>query len=224
MNTKTLSGLIDHTLLKQNTTSIEVIQVCEEAIQYGFASVCIPPHYIREAVRALELKDGNIKVSTVVGFPMGYSSVMAKVEEIKKAIDEGADEIDAVLNICAVKNEDWSYVSNEMDSLILGAHMKGKVIKLILETAQLTSEEIKKLCTIALNFNPDFLKSSTGFNGGVTPEAIQTMSAIVGNKIKVKASGGIKDLATLIQYKDLGVHRIGTSNGVSIMNECSALS
>lgn len=224
MNTKTITDLIDHTLLKQNTTHFEVIQLCEEAMSYNFASVCIPPYYVREASIALESQKGNVKVSTVVGFPLGYSSVLAKMEEIKKAIHEGADEIDAVLNICAIKNEDWSFVRNEIDSLVLGTHMKGKVIKLILETSQLTKEEIEKLCTIALDFKPNFLKTSSGFNGGATQEAIQTMLSVVGKNINIKASGGIRDLATLLQYKNLGVKRIGTSAGISIMDELSRLS
>jgi deoxyribose-phosphate aldolase len=224
MNTKTITDLIDHTLLKQNTTHFEVIQLCEEAMSYNFASVCIPPYYVREASIALESQKGNVKVSTVVGFPLGYSSVLAKMEEIKKAIHEGADEIDAVLNICAIKNEDWGFVRNEIDSLVLGTHMKGKVIKLILETSQLTKEEIEKLCTIALDFKPNFLKTSSGFNGGASLEAIQTMLSVVGKNINIKASGGIRDLATLLQYKDLGVKRIGTSAGISIMDELSRLS
>lgn len=224
MNTKTIADLIDHTLLKQNTTDFEIIQLCEEAINYNFASVCIPPYYVREASNALESQKGNVKVSTVVGFPLGYSSVLAKVEEIKRAIHEGADEIDAVLNICAIKNEDWGFVRNEIDSLVLGTHMKGKMIKLILETAQLTNAEIEKICTIALDFKPNFLKTSSGFNGGATLEAVQTMLSVVGNNINIKASGGIRDLATLLQYKDLGVKRIGTSAGVSIMEEVSMFS
>lgn len=224
MNTKTIADLIDHTLLKQNTTHFEIIQLCEEAINYNFASVCIPPYYVREASNALESQKGNVKVSTVVGFPLGYSSVLAKVEEIKRAIHEGADEIDAVLNICAIKNEDWGFVRNEIDSLVLGTHMKGKVIKLILETAQLTKAEIEKICIIALDFKPNFLKTSSGFNGGASLEAVQTMLSVVGNNINIKASGGIRDLATLLQYKDLGVKRIGTSAGVSIMEEVSKFS
>jgi deoxyribose-phosphate aldolase len=224
MNTKTIADLIDHTLLKQNTTHFEIIQLCDEAINYNFASVCIPPYYVREASNALESQKGNVKVSTVVGFPLGYSSVLAKVEEIKRAIHEGADEIDAVLNICAIKNEDWGFVRNEIDSLVLGTHMKGKVIKLILETAQLTNAEIEKICTIALDFKPNFLKTSSGFNGGASLEAVQTMLSVVGNNINIKASGGIRDLATLLQYKDLGVKRIGTSAGVSIMEEVSRFS
>ncbi len=224
MNTKTIADLIDHTLLKQNTTDFEIIQLCKEAINYNFASVCIPPYYVREASNALESQKGNVKVSTVVGFPLGYSSVLAKVEEIKRAIHEGADEIDAVLNICAIKNEDWGFVRNEIDSLVLGTHMKGKMIKLILETAQLTNAEIEKICTIALDFKPNFLKTSSGFNGGATLETVQTMLSVVGNNINIKASGGIKDLATLMQFKELGVKRIGTSAGVSIMEELSRLS
>lgn len=224
MSTKIIAGLIDHTLLKQDTKQAEIIQLCEEAMKYNFASVCVPPYYVREASNALEFQKGNVKVSTVVGFPLGYSSVLAKVEEIKKAIHEGADEIDAVLNICAIKNEDWSFVRNEIDSLVLGTHMKGKVIKLILETAQLTPSEIEKVCLIALDFKPNYLKTSSGFSGGATLDAVQTMLSAVGKNINIKASGGIKNLATLMQFKELGVKRIGTSAGVSIMEELSRLS
>jgi deoxyribose-phosphate aldolase len=150
--------------------------------------------------------------------------VLAKVEEIKKAIHEGADEIDAVLNICAIKNEDWGFVKNEIDSLVLGTHMKGKVIKLILETAQLTHSEIEKVCAIALDFKPNYLKTSSGFSGGATLDAVQTMLSVVGENIDIKASGGIKDLATFMQFKELGVKRIGTSSGVAIMEELSKFS
>lgn len=224
MSTKTIAGLIDHTLLKQDTKQAEIIQLCEEAMSFNFASVCIPPYYVREASNALEFQKGNVKVCTVVGFPLGYSSVLAKVEEIKKAIHEGADEIDAVLNICAIKNEDWGFVRNEIDSLVLGTHMKGKVIKLILETAQLTHSEIEKVCAIALDFKPNYIKTSSGFSGGATLDAVQTMLSVVGENIHIKASGGIKDLATFMQFKELGVKRIGTSSGVAIMEELSKFS
>jgi deoxyribose-phosphate aldolase len=223
MNTKTVAGLIDHTLLKQDTTHSDVIQLCAEAMEYHFASVCIPPYYVKEACTALASQRGDVKVATVVGFPLGYSAVSAKVEEIKKAMHEGADEIDAVLNICAIKNADWGFVRNEIDSLILGTHLKGKVIKLILETALLTPSEIEKLSVIALDFKPDFLKTSSGFNGGASLDAVKTMLSVVGENIKIKASGGIRDLDTLLQYKELGVKRIGTSAGISIMEDLARL-
>jgi deoxyribose-phosphate aldolase len=129
-----------------------------------------------------------------------------------------------VLNICAIKNEDWGFVRNEIDSLVLGTHMKGNVIKIILETAQLTPPEIEKVCVIALDFKPNYLKTSSGFSGGATLDVVQTMLSVVGKNINIKASGGIKNLATLMQFKELGVKRIGTSAGVSIMEELSRLS
>ena len=130
-----LASFIDHTLLKADCTLEEIKRVCAEAIQYQFAAVCIPPFYVNHAADLLA--DSTIKVATVVGFPMGYPSTPAKVEEIKKAVDDGADEVDAVINLCAVKNGNWSYIRNDIDSMIMAAHLKGKAIKIILEVVQL---------------------------------------------------------------------------------------
>jgi len=147
-------------LVGQYITRTAICQYCSEAQQYQFASVCVPPYFVSEAAKLLETSSHQPAVCTVVGFPMGYSSLVSKLEEVKRAIGEGASEIDAVLNLCAIRNGDWTYLCNEMDALVLNTHIKGKVIKLILETALLTEIEIAQVGKIALEFQPDFLKTS----------------------------------------------------------------
>jgi len=215
-----LAPFIDHTLLNPDATAIDVQQICAEAIAYSFKAICIPPFYVQEAFKVLSQEEQRPLIATVVGFPMGYSATAAKVEEIKRAIDDGADEIDAVINICAVKSKAWNYVRSDMDSLITAAHLKNKKIKLILETGLLTPEEIDQLCTIALELRPDFLKTSTGFNGpGAQPEAVRQIMDRVQGKISVKASGGIRDAQTARQYLEMGVKRIGASKSIALVSE-----
>lgn len=214
-----LAAYIDHTLLKPDSTLENIRQICNEAKEFGFAAVCIPPYYVHDAARWLEDTPQKIQVATVVGFPLGYSSTIAKVEEIKRAIDDGADEIDAVINLCAVKSQLWSHVRSDLDSLITATRMKGKKIKIILETALLTTKELEQACAILLDLNPDFAKTSTGFNGGgATLEVVQQMGVLLQHKIAIKASGGIRNAADTIAMIQAGASRIGTSSGVAIVN------
>ncbi|MFT4973619.1 MAG: deoxyribose-phosphate aldolase, partial [Saprospiraceae bacterium] len=141
-----LARKIDHTILKADCTPEDIVQLCHEALEYEFAAVCVPPYYIKQAVNILE--DSMVSVATVIGFPMGYSNTPSKVEEIKRAIDEGIDEVDVVINIAAVKDGNWNFVKNDVDSTTRAAHLKGKVVKIILETDLLTTEEIEKICEI----------------------------------------------------------------------------
>ncbi|HQU59055.1 MAG: deoxyribose-phosphate aldolase [Phaeodactylibacter sp.] len=212
-----LASYIDHTILKPDCTAKEIKKICDEAAQYGFYAVCVPPFYVKYAASVLEGKP--VKIATVIGFPMGYTTTPSKVEEIKRAIDEGADEVDAVVNICAVKDGNWNFVANDVDSMCTAVHMKGKSIKIILETALLTEKEITKLCEIVLHSGVDFVKTSTGFNGqGATLEAVKLLKSLVGDKAKIKASGGIRTRLEAERFIEAGASRIGSSSGIAIVS------
>ncbi|MBI5915842.1 MAG: deoxyribose-phosphate aldolase [Bacteroidetes bacterium] len=212
-----LARFIDHTILKPDCALADIKKLCEEADLYGFATVCVPPYFVKDATKALENRIP--KISTVVGFPFGYSATPAKVEEIKKAIDEGATELDAVLNICAIKSKQWNYVRNEFESLSTASHMRGKVIKIIFETGLLTEAEILKLCEFAAEAQVDFVKTSTGFNGpGATVGVVGLLRKKLPASIKIKASGGIRDRQFAEELIASGAERIGTSSGVKIVN------
>lgn len=217
MNPKDLAKAIDHTLLTPNATVNEIKQLCKEAIEYGFAAVCVPPYFVKEAVKQLE--NHRIKVATVIGFPMGYSATPAKVEEVKRAIDEGIDEIDVVVNICAIKEGNWSYVRNDIDSMTRAAHLKGKIIKVIFEMGLLEMDEVKQLCKICQEVDVNYIKTSTGINGTpATVEMVKTLKALAGKEIKIKASAGIRTYDDAIQLINAGAHRLGTSAGTKIVS------
>lgn len=211
-----LSRYIDHTLLKPDCALTDIDLLCKEATQHGFATVCIPPYFVSYAAKLL--KDQSVRVSTVIGFPMGYASTPSKVEEIKRAIDEGAEEIDAVVNLCAVKSSQWNYVSNDIDSMTTAAHLKGKKIKVILETSLLDEAEITKLVDLCLQAKADYLKTSTGINGKASLEVVRLLRQLAGGKVKIKASGGIRNRWDAEQYINAGADRIGSSSGVSIVS------
>ncbi len=212
-----LARFIDATILKPDTTLADIKKLCDDAKKHEFASVCVPPFFVKDAVKAL---DGTpVVVSTVVGFPMGYSATPAKVEEIKKAIDEGATELDCVINICAVKSKQWSYVRNEIDSMAMACQMRGKTIKLIIETGLLTEAEIVKLCEMANEVKVNFVKTSTGVNGkGASVKIIELLRKKLPPSIKIKASGGIRDRKFAEELVAAGADRIGTSAGTTIVN------
>lgn len=213
-----IASFIDHTKLSPLTTPADIETLCAEAMEHGFASVCVPPYFVKQAARYL--KDSRVRTATVVGFPMGYSATAAKVEEIKKAADEGADELDAVINLCAVRSADWNLVEHDLDRLITGAHLHGKVIKLILETALLTTEEILRLTGISNRLGPDFVKTSTGVNGGgATLEAVRLLRQHCRSSIRIKASGGIRTLEAARALVEAGADRLGSSAGVQIIRE-----
>jgi len=218
MNTKIttnyVASIIDHTLLKANATKNDIIKLCEEAKEYDFAAVCVNPYYVSLAKKNLEKT--KIKVATVIGFPLGCTTKTVKVIETRDAIANGADEIDMVINISALKSGDEMYVLDEIKTIREASY--GKILKVIIETAYLTREEKIKACKIAKDAKIDFVKTSTGFApSGATIEDVKLMKSVVGNKIGVKASGGIKDLKTAIDMIKAGATRIGTSSGVSII-------
>ena len=213
-----LASYIDHTVLRPDCTIDDIKKVCSEALQYKFAAVCIPPFFVKNAAQILG--ESPVKVATVVGFPMGYSTTPAKVEEIKKGIDDGLDEIDAVVNIAAVKNGNWNYVKNDIYSVTMAGQLKGKCVKIILETGLLTEEEIKKLCEICSEIGPDFVKTSTGFNGeGATVDVVALLRSNLPEEIKIKASGGIRSKEDAIRLIEAGAKRLGSSSGVMIVND-----
>ncbi|MEY3051257.1 MAG: hypothetical protein RLY31_1042 [Bacteroidota bacterium] len=212
-----LARYIDHTLLKPDCTSKDIATLCEQAKQYEFAAVCLPPYYVREASHQLE--DGKTKLSTVIGFPMGYASIPSKVEEIKRAIDEGAHELDAVMNICAIRNGQWNFVRNEVESLTTACHMRGRIIKLIFETGLLRQAEITRLCEIVTEVKVDFVKTSTGYNGpGANPDVVRFLRKSLPDSIRIKASGGIRTAEQVSELIAAGANRIGTSVGLALID------
>lgn len=218
MKKSDLNKKIDHTLLRADATGTDIKKLCEEAVKYKFAAVCVPPYYLEQAKKLL--KDSDVKLCTVVGFPLGYQHIAVKVEECKRAIDDGADELDVVINIAAVKNGDWDAVRAELDHLSTMIRMKDRVFKLIFETALLTEDEIRRICLLCIEYKIDYAKTSTGFSTkGAEIETVMLMHSILGSKVKIKASGGIKTRETAEAMIRAGADRLGTSSGVSIVNE-----
>lgn len=210
-----LNKLIDHTLLKATATISEIETLCKEAVEYDFYSVCVNSGYVATAKKFLTGTD--IKVCSVVGFPLGAMSAKAKYFETGEALADGADEIDMVLNVGLLKSGKNNQVLDEIIALkrCVG---ENRVLKVILETCYLTDEEKRLACRLALDAKADFIKTSTGFGtGGATLADIKLMKECVQHKAKVKASGGIRDYETAMQYVNLGVERIGTSNGIAIL-------
>lgn len=212
-----INPYLEHTLLKVDTNATDVRKICEEALQHGFAAVCIPPPFVREARRVLG-EMSKVKLVTVVAFPMGYSALPAKTEEIKRAIDEGADEIDGVLNIAAVKSGMWNHVEHDIEGMALASNMKGKILKLILEMGLLTKAEIEKVAAQALTSRVKYLKTSTGMHGHpTTVEMVRQLRAIADPSLKIKASGGIKTAELARQLIAAGADRIGTSSAMDMI-------
>lgn len=209
-----LNKFIDHTLLKANATSDQIDNLCKEAIENDFYSVCVNGSYVK---RCLEnLKNTNIKIAVVVGFPLGSVTTNTKVFEAKEAINLGADEIDMVINVSKLKDKDYGYVENEIREV--KEAIGDKILKVIIETCYLSDEEKVIACKLSIKANADFVKTSTGFGtNGATYDDVKLIKNTVMNKIKIKASGGIKDKETAKKYIELGVERLGTSSGVNIV-------
>ena len=209
-----LENYIDHTLLKPSATSQNIIQLCKEAKSYNFFAVCINGSFVGLAKR--ELANSNIKIVAVVGFPIGASATSIKVLETKTCINDGADEIDMVINIGMLKSKDFKYVENEI--LAVKNEVGNRVLKVIIETCYLTDEEKKVACKLAMNAGADFVKTSTGFgSNGATTKDILLMKEVVNEQLKIKASGGISDKETALNFISMGVSRIGTSSGIKIV-------
>jgi len=214
------ASIIDHTLLKPQATEIEIKQLCQEAATYNFASVCVNPYYVKLATE--ELENSNVKVCTVIGFPLGANTKETKAFETTNAIEAGATEVDMVINISAAKNGAWEMVKADIIAVVEAAKNANKdvVTKVIIETALLTEDEKIKVCTLLLETGADFVKTSTGFaGGGATVEDVMLMKSIVGNKMLIKASGGVRNYKDLLAMVEAGANRIGTSGGVAIVND-----
>ena len=209
-----LNKYIDHTILKATASSADVQKLCEEAIEYEFYSVCVNGCYVADAKHLLQGTD--VKVAAVVGFPLGAMTTASKVFEAKEAIENGASEIDMVINIAKLKDGEFDYVENEIR--LIKEAIGDNVLKVIIETCYLTDEEKVKACELSLVAKADFVKTSTGFGtGGATYEDVKLMKSVVGDNAKVKASGGVREKETAQKYVDLGAERLGTSSGIEIV-------
>ena len=222
MNNLELAKMIDHTILKANATQSDIEKLCDEAKKYNFASVCVNPYWVPLASDLL--KNSTVKVCTVIGFPLGATSSESKASETEIAILQGADEVDMVINVGAMKNNQTDIVENDILSVVNSARKTGKtqnkniIVKVILETCYLTKDEIKNACLCAKNAGADFVKTSTGFGtGGATVEDVALMKKTVGETMQVKASGGIRDYETALKMIEAGATRLGTSSGISIV-------
>lgn len=215
MKSEELLNRIDHTVLKPFTSFEEVRKLCEECIRYQMASVCIPPSYVK---RVKETYKKRLKVGTVIGFPLGYQSLETKVYEAERAIEDGADEIDMVINIAEVKNGNFSYVEKEIRQIRTVA--KDKILKVIVETCYLDAEEKIRLCEIISRVKADYIKTSTGFGTlGANLKDIELFKQHISKEVKIKASGGIKTVKDMEAFIKAGCDRIGTSSGLCVLDE-----
>lgn len=208
MDNQKIASYIDHTLLKAFATWEQMVALCDEAVKYKTASVCIPPNYIK---RVKDKYGDNLMIATVIGFPLGYMTTEAKACETEVALKDGADEIDMVINVSDVKNGDYEAVLEEIKAL--KAICKDKVLKVIIETCYLTEEEKIKMCEIVTEAKADYIKTSTGFGtAGATLEDIKLFKEHIGPNVKIKAAGGIRTKEDMEAYIEAGVSRIGCSS------------
>lgn len=208
--------MIDHTVLKADTPLETVKRICDEAMEYGFASVCINPCHV--AYCADYLKDSDVNVCTVIGFPLGANTSAVKAFETKDAIANGADEIDMVMNIGALKDKNYDLVRDDVKAVVEAAN--GTLVKVILETCLLTEDEIKKACELCVEAKADYVKTSTGFSTrGATIEDVRIMKEAVHGKAKVKAAGGVRTPEDMVKIVAAGADRIGTSAGCSLVKK-----
>ncbi len=210
-----LSKYIDHTILKAIARPSDIKQLCKEAKEYNFYAVCVNGCYVKLAKQ--ELADSDIKVAAVIGFPLGSMSTEAKVAETQICINDGADEIDMVINVGMLQSGNNDFVEGEIHAI--KNTCGNKILKVIIETCYLTEEEKRTACKLAMEAGADFVKTSTGFGtGGATLEDVKLMKEVVGDKLKIKASGGIRDKETAKKFIALGISRIGTSSGIKIVS------
>ena len=213
MDDKTILSHIDHTLLKAFATWDQINKLCEEAVLNRTASVCVPPCYIARIRESFP----DLKICTVIGFPLGYETTEGKVADTLKCIKDGADEIDMVINICEVKNGNYGFVEEEIRTIRKAA--KGKILKVITETCYLTEEEKRKVCKCVTNAGADYIKTSTGFGtAGATVEDIKLFKEEIGENVRIKAAGGIKTAKEAEEYIMNGCDRVGASSVVGDIN------
>ncbi|MBR6563740.1 MAG: deoxyribose-phosphate aldolase [Clostridia bacterium] len=215
MNINEILNKCDHTLLLQTATSDEIISLCDDALKYKTASVCVPPCYVRLAAEHLK---GEVKVCTVIGFPNGNTTSDSKAFEAKEAVANGADEIDMVINIGALREGNYDYVLNDMRAVRNAC--KGKILKVIIETCLLSDDEKRVMCRLVSESGADYIKTSTGFSkSGATFEDVKLFAENVENGLKIKAAGGISSIADAEEFIRLGADRLGTSRIVKIAKE-----
>ncbi|GAB3011728.1 deoxyribose-phosphate aldolase [Niabella terrae] len=216
-----LNRYIDHTILKPTTLISDIEKLCTEARQYRFAAACVPPPFVKLTRELLE--GSGVKTCTVIGFPFGYSAIEAKLAEVLLALVDGADEIDIVINLIALKNQDWQYLANEINHLLPVIKEKGKVVKIIIESGILTDEEIIKCCELYGAAGIDYLKTSTGYaEKGASVHAVELFKKHLPEGTGIKASGGIRDYGFARELIDAGATRLGCSAGVAIVNGAPA--
>lgn len=220
MKIDNVASYIDHTILRPTATKDEIVKLCTEAKKYKFASVCVNPTYVKDAYEIL--KDSTVLVCTVIGFPLGANQTEIKAKEAQLAVQQGATEIDMVINIGYLKSGNLELVKSDIDAVVSATKTANNkaIVKVIIETCFLTESEKKEICNILLKTDADFVKTSTGFGtGGATTADISLMKEIVGDKMKIKASGGIKTYSDFVSMVECGANRIGTSSGIAIVNE-----
>lgn len=213
-----LANMIDHTNLKAFADDAAFEKLCDEAKKYNFKMVAINP---AQTVRCKKKLEGSpVHVGAAIGFPLGQTTLECKIFEIKDAIEKGADEIDYVINVAELKNKNYDYIKKEMEEIVKICREAGKTSKVIFENCYLTDDEKRKVAEIAKEVKPDFIKTSTGFGtSGATVEDVKLMKSVVGDEVKVKAAGGIRDLKTALAMIEAGAERLGTSAGVAIVEE-----
>lgn len=214
-----LNKMIDHTLLKPEATREMIEKLCQEAKEYDFKSVCVNPYWVSTAYDLL--RDSDVLVCTVIGFPLGASTKETKFFETDFAVQEGADEVDMVINIGALKSNNDDVVLEDIRSVVQAAN--GRTVKVIIETCLLSDEEKERACALAMEAGANFVKTSTGFStAGAKVKDVELMKRVVGDSLEVKASGGIRDLDTALKMIEAGATRLGVSAGVSIMKDFQA--
>ena len=218
MNIEKILSMVDHTLLKQESTWEQIKSLCDDAIKYNTASVCIPPSFVRKAKEYMKEQNSNVAVCTVIGFPNGYNTTNVKWFETKDAALNGADEIDMVINIGWVKEGKFDAILNEIDKVKEAC--EGRILKVIIETCLLTDEEKIKMCEVVSKSQADYIKTSTGFSkAGATFEDVKLMNVHMSGRKKIKAAGGIGSIADAEKFIELGASRLGTSRIVKIVKD-----
>jgi len=212
-----LNHYIDHTILKPATFISDIEKLCKEAVEYRFAAVCVPPPFVKKAKELLQ--GTSVKTATVIGFPFGYSAVEAKIAEILLAIVDGADELDMVINLIALKNNDWAYLANEINHLVPIIKKENKVVKIIIESGILTDDEIIKCCHLYGAAGIDYLKTSTGYaEKGASVHAVKLFRQNLPQGVQIKASGGIRTYEFAKELVEAGATRLGCSASVAIVS------
>lgn len=215
MDNKYILSKVDHTLLKTTATWEEIQAICDEALEYGTASVCVPPAFVKKCSEYLK---GRIPICTVIGFPNGYSTTEVKCFEAADAVKNGADEIDMVIHLGMLKSGDWGSILDEINAVKSACN--GKLLKVIVETCELNETERVKIAQTVAKSNADFIKTSTGFSkSGATFEDVSVFSEQVGNRIQIKAAGGISSIADAEKFIELGADRLGTSRIVKLIKD-----